>query len=633
MRIVHASTLATLLCLLSITAHADPPSTIHPNLWPEIHPPKLHDAVLEARLDTLLSQLTLEEKVAQIIIADTNSASPEDVRQYHLGGILTGGNLGPVKNEPVPAPAWLVAADEYYAASMDTSGDKHAIPVLWGMDAVHGHNYIKGATLFPHNIGLGAARDPKLVRQIAQITAAEVRITGHDWSFAPTLSIVQDPRWGRTYEAYSDRPDIVRRYAREMVLGLQGKPGAKDFLRGAHVIASAKHFVGDGGTRDGRDQGDNVDDEAELRDVHAAAYPIALEAGVQTVMVSLSSWQGQKLHGHAGLLRDVLRSRWHFDGVVVGDWNGHEQLPGCHKASCPTAINAGIDLVMAADAWRDFHANTVSQVRSGVVPMARLDEAVRRVLRLKLRAGLFDAGKPSTRALAGEWRRLGSPAHRAVARRAVRESLVLLKNAAHLLPLKPKQSVLVAGDGADNVPKQCGGWSLTWQGRDLKNSDFPAAQSIYEGIRSAVTPAGGTAVLSPTGDFSVRPDLAIVVFGEEPYAEFFGDVPTLEYQAGSKRDLALLRNLRAQGIPVVAVLLTGRPLWIEEELDAADAFVVAWLPGSEGGGIADVLFARPNGSRAFDFRGRLPLVWPRGPRAGRDGDVFDYGYGLRYGSR
>ncbi|MET0988154.1 MAG: glycoside hydrolase family 3 protein [Steroidobacteraceae bacterium] len=631
MKRVLRGTLAA--ALLTSAAHAEPPSTIHPDLWPEVHPPNLHDAALESRIDSLLAQLTVEEKVGQIIIANTNNASVDDVRQYHLGAILTGGNLSAVKNDPVPPQAWLVAADDYYAASMDTSGGKQAIPVLWGMDAVHGHSYVKGATLFPHNIGLGAARDPELIRKIARITANEVRVTGHDWSFAPTLSVVQDPRWGRTYEAYADRPDIVRQYTREMVLGLQGQPGTKDFLRGPHVIASAKHFVGDGGTRDGRDQGDNVEDERELRDVHAAAYPIALEAGVQTIMASLSSWQGRKLHGHEGLLSDVLRKRWHFDGVVVGDWNGHEQLPGCHKGSCAAAINAGVDLVMAADEWRAFHANTLDQVRSGVIPMTRLDEAVRRVLRLKLRAGLFDAGKPSSRPLAGEWNRLGAPEHRASARQAVRESLVLLKNADGLLPLRPKQRVLVAGDGADNIPKQCGGWSLTWQGRDLNNSHFPNAQSIYDGIRAAVAAAGGATSLSPMGDFSERPDVAIVVFGEGPYAEFFGDVKTLEYQPGSKRDLALLRKLRAQRIPVVAVLLTGRPLWIEEELKASDAFVVAWLPGGEGGGIADVLFTRADGSRAHDFRGRLPLVWPRGPVAAHSAQAFEYGFGLRYRAR
>jgi beta-glucosidase len=617
--------------VLGSSAFAASSATVHLEVWPEVHPPKLHDRAIESRIDRLLDKLSVEEKVAQIIIADTGSATIEDVRNFHLGAILTGGNLGPVKNDPVPAQAWLQAADEYYAASVDTSTGKQAIPVLWAMDAVHGHNYVKGATLFPHNIGLGAARNPKLVRRIAEITAVEMRVTGHDWALAPTLSVVRDPRWGRTYEAYSERPSLVRRYAREMVIGLQGKPGSHDFLRGEHVIASAKHFVGDGGTINGRDQGDNIDDERTLIDVHASAYPIALEAGVQSIMASLSSWQGRKVHGHSGLLKDVLRDRWHFDGVVLGDWNGHEQVPGCHKGSCAAAINAGLDLIMAADAWREFYGNTLAQVRSGEISRARLDEAVRRVLRLKLRAGLFDVGKPSSRPYAGRWDLLGAPAHRAVARQAVRESLVLLKNDRRILPLRPNQRVLVAGDGADNLPKQSGGWSLTWQGRDLKNEHFPQAESIYAGIRALVSASGGSATLDPAGNYAQRPDVAVVVFGEEPYAEFFGDVETLAYQGGAKKDLALLKKLRAAGIPVISVLLTGRPLIIDEELAASDAFVVAWLPGSEGGGIADVLFSRPNGDIAYDFKGRLPLTWPS--TADGRGVAFGYGYGLSYRSR
>jgi beta-glucosidase len=606
-------------------------ATIHPDRWPRLSPPNLRDAALEARIDRLISELTLEEKVGQIIQADTGSATPEDVRRYRLGAILTGGNLGPVKNQPVPPQAWLAAADAYYEASMDTTQGRHAIPVLWGMDAVHGHNYVKGATLFPHNIGLGAARNPRLIRTIAAATAKEVRVTGHDWSFAPTLAVVQDPRWGRTYEAYSDQPDIVRRYASEMVLGLQGKPGSSDFLRGPHVIASAKHFVGDGGTLDGDDQGNNPHDEATLRDVHAAGYPSALKAGVQTVMASLSAWKGQKVHGHRGLLTDVLRHRWHFDGFVVGDWNGHEQVSGCHKGSCAAAINAGIDLVMAADAWRDFHANTLVQVRAGEIPMARLDEAVRRILRVKFRAGLFEAGKPSSRAWAGRWDVLGSPAHRAVARQAVRESLVLLKNDRRLLPLRPRQRVLVAGDGADNIPKQNGGWTLTWQGRDLTNADFPNADSIFSGVRAAVSAAGGHATLSVSGTYDERPDVAIVVFGEDPYAEFLGDVSTLEYQLGAKQDLALLRRLKADGIPVVSVLLTGRPLWIQAELAASNAFVVAWLPGAEGAGVAEVLFTRSDGSIAHRPKGRLPLPWPgQALPSQADQRLFERGYGLSY---
>ncbi|HEV2865413.1 MAG TPA: glycoside hydrolase family 3 C-terminal domain-containing protein, partial [Allosphingosinicella sp.] len=327
-----------------------------------------------------------------------------------------------------------------------------------------------------------------------------------------------------------------------------------------------------------------------------------------------------------------------FDGLVVGDWNAHGQVPGCSNTSCPQSFNAGLDMFMAPDSWRDLYRNTIDQVRSGVIPTARLDEAVRRILRVKLRAGLFDRGRPSSRPLAGRFELLGSPEHRAVARQAVRESLVLLKNSNNLLPLRPGANVLVAGDGADNISKQAGGWTITWQGNGLTNADFPNAQSIYAGIRQTVSAAGGTATLSPEGRYTSRPDVAIVVFGEDPYAEFVGDRRTLEFSPADKSHLELMRRLRSEGIPVVAVFLSGRPMWVNPELNAADAFVAAFLPGSEGGGIADVLFANADGSVRNDFRGRLSYSWPRRadqtPLNPRDPDydpLFAYGYGLRYG--
>jgi len=398
------------------------------------------------------------------------------------------------------------------------------------------------------------------------------------------------------------------------------------------VIATAKHFLGDGGTG-GVDQGDNGASESELRDVDGAGYRAALGAGVQTVMASYSSWHGVRMHGYQALLTDVLKGRMGFDGLVLGDWNGHAQLPGCTPDSCAAALNAGLDVFMAPDGWRALHAHTLAQVASGEIPAARLDDAVRRVLRVKLRAHLDREGRPSSRPFAGRFELLGAPAHRAVARQAVRESLVLLKNHQHLLPLSPHAQVLVAGDGADNIAKQSGGWTITWQGTE-PNQDFPHAQSIYAGIARCVTAAGGTARLSEAGEFHTRPDVAIVVFGENPYAEGAGDVPTLEYSPGDKRDLALLRRLRAAQVPVVAVLLSGRPLWVNAELNAADSFVAAWLPGPEGEGVADVLFRAPGGSVRYDFRGKLPFSWPRSARVpavdSGEPPLFPYGYGLTY---
>ena len=611
---------------------------VHPDRWPTVRPALVADAALESRITTLMAGMTLEQKAGQVIQADIASITPEDLRHFALGSILNGGNSSPNGDEFAPPSEWLALADRFYDAAMDPAHGPHPIPTLWGTDAVHGHNNIVGATIFPHNIGLGATRDPDLMRRIGTVTALEVRATGLDWSFGPTLAVVQDLRWGRSYESYSEDPEIVRQYASAMLLGLQGQPGTPQFLDAAHVIASPKHFVGDGGTG-GKDQGDNLASEAQLRDIHAAGYPPALAAGAQTVMASFSSWHGIKMLGDKELLTDVLKERMGFDGFVVGDWNAHGQVPGCTTSSCSAAIDAGLDMFMAPDSWKNLYNNTLAQARSGEIPQARLDDAVRRILRVKLRAHLFDEGRPSSRPYAGHFELLGAPEHRAVARQAVRESLVLLKNAHHLLPLSPHSHVLVAGDGADNIGKQCGGWTITWQGTGVSNKDFPHGESIYAGIREAVTAAGGTTELSTGGDFTTRPDVAIVVFGENPYAEFQGDLSTAEFSPGDKPDLKLLRKLHASGVPVVAVFLSGRPLWVNAEINASDAFVAAWLPGSEGGGIADVLFKAPNGTVHYDFHGKLSFSWPRTPYqttaflgkpSGADSPLFPLGYGLRY---
>jgi beta-glucosidase len=610
---------------------------IHPDLWPSGQSGAPRDPDIETQAATLLLQMTLEEKVGQLIQPDISDVTPDDVRQYHLGSILNSGNVGPNGNLKAPASEWLRTADAYYSASVDVPAGHAAIPLIWGIDAMHGNGHVIGATLFPHNIGLGAMRDADLVRKIGEATAREMRVTGQDWTFAPVVAVVRDDRWGRTYESYSEDAKVVAENTTAMIEGLQGKPGDTDFLMGGHVIATAKHFLGDGGTDKGRDQGDNLTSEPALRDIFAPPYEAAIKAGVQTVMASYSSWRGQKMHGNKALLGDVLVRRLGFDGFVVSDFHGIAQVPGCSRTDCPASINAGIDMLMTATNWKALYASILSEVKVGTIPMAHLDEAVARILRVKLRASVLSEGKPSARPYAGRYDLLGSPEHRAIARQAVRESLVLLKNDGGILPLSPRAHVLVAGDGADNLSKQTGGWTISWQGNGNTRADFPNGNTIYEGIKANVEAAGGTATLSVDGSFGEKPDVAIMVFGEDPYAEGFGDRPNVDFESANRHDLKLLQSLRAQGIPVVSVFFSGRPLYVTPEIDASEAFVAAWLPGSEGVGVSDVLFARPDGSVAYDFRGELSFSWPRAPdqtplNAGTEPyyPLFAYGYGMTY---
>lgn len=605
--------------------------------WPEVTWPLAADPALEKRITDLMAGMTVEDKVGQLVQGDIASVTPDDVRRYRLGSILAGGNSDPGGRYDASPAEWLALADAFYDASMDTSKGGKAIPLLFGIDAVHGQSNIIGATLFPHNIGLGATRNPGLLRQIGGITALETRVTGMEWTFAPTVAVPQDDRWGRTYEGYSESPDVVASYAAAMVEGLQGRVGTPEFLDGRHVIASVKHFLGDGGTTDGKDQGDTRISESDLVRIHAAGYPPAIAAGAQTAMASFNSVNGEKMHGHRHYLTDVLKGRMNFGGFVVGDWNGHGQVKGCTTTDCPATINAGLDMGMASDSWKGFYETTLAAVKDGRITPQRLDDAVRRILRVKFRLGLFEAGRPSTRAVGGQFALIGAPAHRAVARQAVRESLVLLKNQNGLLPLSPKQRILVAGDGADDVGKQAGGWTLNWQGTGTTRKDFPNADTIYEGIARQASAAGGEAVLAVDGRYAVKPDVAVVVFGEDPYAEFQGDRPTLAYKPGNETDLALLKRLKAEGIPVVAVFLSGRPLWVNREINAADAFVAAWLPGSEGAGIADVLLRGSDGRVQHDFKGKLSFSWPRTATqyannvGQKDYDpLFAFGFGLTY---
>lgn len=633
-KIATFAALAAASAFAASPANDDAPGVVHANLWPPARSVGLIDERTEAFVTDLMSRLSLEEKVGQMILAAVDYIKPDDLRRYPLGAVLAGGDSPPLSgNDHGPSQDWLDTTRAFHRAALEPRSGHTPIPLLFGIDAVHGNSNVKGATVFPHNVALGATRDAALVRRIAAITAQETAAVGVDWAFAPTLAVPRDKRWGRTYEGYAEDPALVQRYAREAVLGLQGEPGPGGLIQRGHVAANAKHFLGDGGTAEGIDQGNADIGERELIDIHAQGYPAAIEAGVMTVMVSYSSWQGQKLHGHRGLLTDVLKGRMGFQGFVVGDWNGHSQLPGCTDVACAAAFNAGIDMIMAPDGWQGLFDNTLAQVRSGVIPLSRIDDAVRRILRVKAKLGLFDAARP----FEGRLELLGARAHRAVAREAVRKSLVLLKNVGHVLPIKANARVLVTGTSADDIGRQAGGWTLSWQGTDNTNADFPHGESIYAGLRAAITQAGGRIELSADGSFKHQPDVAIMVFGEDPTAETQGDLRSLDYPAAHPDDLKLLNKLKASGIPVVAVFLSGRPLWVNPLLDAADAFVAAWFPGSEGGGVADVLIGDARGRPRHDFSGRLPMSWPNSTAQIRlnVGDRhyaprFAYGEGLSY---
>lgn len=602
---------------------------------PKTYETQLGDG-LSAQAADILSKMTLEEKVGQVIQADISAVTPEEARQYNLGSVLNGGNSAPGGGKIAPAEDWIALADAFWIASSDTSDGGVGIPLLWGTDAVHGHNNLQSATIFPHNSALGATQNPSLMRDIGDVTAREIRATGLDWTFAPTLAVARDDRWGRAYESYSERPEIVAQYAKAMVEGLQGKMGADDFLIGDNVMATAKHFIGDGGTQLGIDKGDAIGDPAELIAIHGAGYGPAFDAGVQSVMSSFSSINGEKMHGSKELLTDVLRGDMGFEGFVVGDWNGHGEIPGCTVTDCPDALLAGIDMYMAPESWRGLYESLLAQAKAGEVPMARLDEAVMRILKVKIRSGLLSAGLPSARASADP-KLLGAQAHRDVARRAVRESLVLLKNTGQLLPLRGSPTVLVTGSGANSMQQQTGGWTLNWQGDNNPNEIFETGETVFSGLSKALSAQGGKAILSENGEYENAPDVAVVVFGEQPYAEFFGDVSDVVFEYSNKESLTQLRSLKAKGIPVVSVFLTGRPLWVNPHINASDAFVVGWLPGTEGGGIADVLVADENGKARHDTTGRLSFTWPMDgtgtPLNGetKDGVLFPYGYGLSYG--
>lgn len=592
---------------------------------------------IEARVETLLAKMTLEEKVGQILQPEITNVTPQDVRKYHLGSVLNGGNGRPNKNMHASVKDWINLADSYYLASVDKTDGGVGIPIIWGIDAVHGNSGIFGATILPHNIGLGAANDPELMVKLGDITARETAAIGLDWIFAPTVAVARDDRWGRTYESFSEFPERVARLAAPYIIGIQGDNRSKEsFFAPGKVIATSKHFLGDGGTTNGRDQGNTEVSLEALVNIHGPGYFSTLEAGSQTVMASYSSWNGVRMHGNKELLTGALKDKMGFDGFVIGDFNGHAMIPGCSNGNCPQALLAGLDMYMVPKDWKELYRNLIAQVKDRTIPVQRLNNAVRRILTVKMRAGLFDRPRPSQRKFAGKPEFIGASKHRALARRAVRESLVLLKNNHKTLPINPASHILVAGPYGNNIAAQSGGWTLNWQGTGLKNKDFPGATSIYKGLKQQVKKAGGRIEFSKKGKFETKPDVAIVVFGESPYAEYQGDLETLKFR-GAGDSYKILKDLQANGIPTISVFLSGRPLWTTKFINASDAFVAAWLPGTEGGGIADVLLASSDGNPQYDFKGRLSFSWPKFANqynlniGDKDYDpLFAYDYGLSY---
>ncbi len=638
---------------------------------------------IEVRISELLVKMTLDQKVGQIVQPERQFVTPQEVKKYHIGSVLSGGGSVPGDNKP---DDWIKMNDAYWEASMEEDEEHLAIPIIYGVDAIHGNTNVKGAVVFPHNIGLGAANDPDLLERIAAVTAKEIAATGVEWTFAPTLAVARNDHWGRTYESYSEDPKIVCDYAPRFVKGLQGNYGEEN------VIACAKHWVGDGATLHGIDQGDMCISEHELRRIHVPPYKAAIDAGVLTVMVSLSSWYGEKCHGHKFLITDLLKNELGFNGFVISDWDGIDYLDKSYEESAVMAMNAGMDMFMITGKWKEFIQHMKANIHNGHIPMERLDDAVRRILRVKFLFGMFEKPRPTERTLSLDHSCFGSLEHREVAREAVRKSLVMLKNDEDILPLNKNARILVAGKNAHNRGHQCGGFTVAWQGVDDNDEskdktyimtdsekEKPRDKKISNGISHRSSIIGGSSIwegiqaVAPNAHLSIdgsdadpaKYDVAIVCIGEVPYAEMLGDIRVEGLRKGLKiskgssiddtlpgdeipivkkgpygthlylhelhpEDIATIKNITSKGIPVVTIMICGRPLVIEQELEESKAFVIAWFPGSEGQGVADVIFGD------YDFQGKLSFSLSRFDQENWNlGDenynpLFPYGYGLKY---
>lgn len=575
---------------------------------------------LEKKVDDLLAQMTLDEKIGQMTQADIDALKGhyEDIEKYLLGSILCGGNS---EIEDISAKGW---ADFYDMLQSHAVKSRLKIPMIYGVDAVHGHNNVTGAVIFPHNIGLGATRNAKLVERAARVTAEEVAATGMDWAFSPCIAVARNERWGRTYESFGEDPELAKLLGAAQVKGFQGKR-----LSGkTSILACAKHFLGDGGTTNGKDQGNTEVDETTLRKLHLPGYIAAVKAGTKTIMVSYNSWNGTKMHGNKYLLTDVLKGELNFKGILVSDWAAIDQLEGDYKSDIEKSINAGLDMIMIPNPpgkennYVQFITLLKELVNENKVPLSRINDAVSRILRVKFEMNIF-ANPFTDRALMSTF---GSKEHRQVARECVRQSLVLLKNENKTLPVSKKvKHIALAGTSADDIGNQCGGWTIDWQGKS--GSTISGGTTVLLAVKNAVS-KNTVVTYSKDGSQVNDADIVLVVVGETPYAEMMGDRTDLSL---SKEDIAVIENVKKSGKPYVVVLFSGRPMIVESQLKNANAFVAAWLPGSEGAGITDVLFGD------FNFTGKLGHSWPKTmeqiPINVGDKNyapLFPYGFGLKY---
>lgn len=585
----------------------------------------------DEQVSQVMATMSLDEKIGQMTQAEISGLKDEkDVESLFLGSLLSGGNGDPKEGNSLKA--WTDMYDKYQSMALKT---RLGIPILYGVDAVHGHNNVLDAVIFPHNIGLGATGDADLIARVSQATAEEVRATGINWTFAPCVAVVRDERWGRTYEGFGEDPTLVKNLGEAAVNGLQGA----ELRSPLSVLACAKHFAGDGGTEFGTgapkapdkperwplDRGDVKLSEAEFKELHMQGYVTSIAAGVGSIMPSYSSWNGVKCSGSKRLLTEILKGEMGFEGFLISDYNAIDELPGDYKSDIETSVNAGMDMFMVPDRYREFISLLRELVNEGKVPMTRIDDAVRRILRVKFAMGLMDKGRSfmADRAL---HKRFGSAEHRLVARDAVRKSLVLLRNENKALPLsKSLARIHVGGSNADDIGNQCGGWTIDWQGKSGEVTT--GGTTILKAVQGAVSKTTKV-TFSKDGTGADGADVGIVVIGETPYAEMFGDRTDLSL---SVEDIAAVNNMKKAGIPVVVILISGRPMIIEPVLLKSDAFIAAWLPGTEGQGVADVLFG--------DYKptGKLPHSWPQSvaqlPINVGDANyspLFKFGFGLSY---
>ena len=576
----------------------------------------LSEAEIGKKVSELIDLMTLDEKVGQMTQIDQRFLDTiTDLSTYSIGSLLSGGGSHPKVNEP---QAWL---DMYNKYQEETLKNRLGIPLIYGIDAVHGHNNVYGATIFPQNIGLGATNNPELVYKISEVTSLEVAATGIDWTFSPCLSSPEDYRWGRTYEGFSSDPVLVEKLGKAAVEGYQNALSNS----GKKVVACAKHFIGDGNTEFGTgmrglvDRGNTILSTNELKEKLLPKYQAAVDADVQTIMASYSSWNGVKCHGSKELLTDILKIEMGFEGFVISDWQGIDEIPGNYKSDIITSINAGIDMVMVSgkgQPYKKFMRLLKENVEEGSISMERIDDAVSRILKVKLRNGLFTNPIVQNDNL----QVIGSDDHRNIARQAVRESVVVLKNE-NLIPIsKESKSIVVAGRGADNLGMQCGGWTINWQGGQ---GDITIGTTILDGIKESVSTETKVIHSKDGTDLgNVSGDLAIVVIGEDPYTEFFGDKDNLDLL---EEDIQTINNLKDKGYKVLVLLISGRPMNIADHLDNWDGFAAIWLPGTEGKGISDILFGD------FQSTGKLSYPWPINAEYGANASENDLLYNIGFG--